>query len=90
MPTTVNDHDLLVRLDTKLDTLSTLFAEVRSGLALKADASRVEKLEAQISTKANWDRAEKLEGKVEALQMKVYMACGAVALLQFGLHWLVK
>jgi polyhydroxyalkanoate synthesis regulator phasin len=63
------DHDLLVRLDTKLDGLSSHFLDVRRMLNSKADAARVEKLERQIeeiqtkaiAAKADAVRVEKLE-----------------------------
>jgi hypothetical protein len=74
LATPANDHDLLVRLDTKLDALSLSFAEVKIAVAAKADASRVEKLEAS----------------VEVLKTKAYGAAGALAALQFVLHWFLK
>lgn len=67
-----NDHDLLVRLDTKLDALTASFQEVKTALASKADASRV----------------EKLENVVEGIRSKVYTAAGGLAVLQFVIHLL--
>lgn len=44
----MNDHDLLVRLDTKLDALTGTIGEMKTALPLKADAGRVDKLEARV------------------------------------------
>ena len=75
------DHDLLVRLDTKIDALSVQFTEARTALALKADLSRVETLEC--STVANREL-------IEELRRKLYGAGCVLGALQVGLHWLIK
>lgn len=64
------DHDLLVRLDTKLDALSALFTEVRMSVSAKAESSRV-------------DAIEKL---VNAINNKIYSAMGGLAVLQVCIH----
>ena len=68
------DHDLLVRLDTKLDALSIQFSEARTALALKADLTRV----------------EKLENCLDDVRKKTYTAMGGLTVLQFGLHFFLK
>jgi hypothetical protein len=75
------DHDLLVRLDTKMDALSTQFTEARVALALKADLSRVEALEC--STAANREL-------IEELRRKLYGVGCVLGVLQVGLHWFLK
>lgn len=64
---------MLVRLDAKLDALSSSFAEVKLAVASKADAARV----------------EKLENSLEAIKARVYYFAGALAVLECALRWLV-
>lgn len=75
--TTTNDHDLLVRLDTKLDALSASFAEVKIAVAGKADSVRVEKLELAM----------------DSVKGKLYTIGGSLGAMQLGvelaLHWLL-
>ena len=66
-----SDHDLLVRLDAKLDALSVQFSEVRSSVSTKAEAGRVDRLEAQINS----------------MEHKVYMATGGLLSLQIILKF---
>ena len=68
------DHDLLVRLDTKLDVLSAAFSEVRASVAAKADTVRVDRLEALIHSMNN----------------KIYAAMGALGAVQVLIHLLWK
>jgi hypothetical protein len=75
------DHDLLVRLDTKLDALSTQFTEARVALALKADVVRVEKLEVS----AKEDRAT-----LEEIRRKLYGITSGLAVVQVGLHFFLR
>lgn len=65
------DHDLLLRVDTKLDNLIESFAKVEIAVAAKADTERV----------------SKLEERVTSLQAKVFTAGGAVSALQFALQF---
>lgn len=74
LSTPSNDHDLLVRLDTKLDALSAAFAKVETAVANKADTSRV----------------EKLENQVDGMRSKIYSATGGLAVLQCVIHFLWK
>ncbi len=68
------DHDLLVRLDTKLDVLSATFHETRLAVGSKAEAVRLEKLELIVS----------------AMQNKIYWGMGALAAVQVAAHFLIK
>ncbi len=67
----MDDHDLLVRLDAKLDVLSASFGEMKSSVSGKADAQRVDKLEI----------------RQEATERKMYMIVGGLAALEFALKW---
>lgn len=68
-----NDHDLLVRLDTKMDTLGGQIAEVKASLDKKAESGRV----------------DKLEDAVEQIRSKIYYATGGLAVLQVVLRWAI-
>jgi CheY-like chemotaxis protein len=76
LPTTSNDHDLLVRLDTKLDLLSVQLNEVRVQVAGKADAATLD------------PRIAKLEQRLESQQRTVYMMLGGLAVLELLLKFL--
>jgi hypothetical protein len=69
----LRDRDLLVRLDAKLDGLSGAFSDVRMAVGLKADTSRVDKLERQIEeiqTKAITAKADAVRvDKVESMAL---------------------
>ncbi len=68
------DHDLLVRLDTKLDVLAVSFNEVRLSVGAKAETVRL----------------EKLEHVVTDIQKKVYWAAGILTAAQFAAHYFLK
>lgn len=68
------DHDLLVRLDTKLDVLAISFNETRLAVGSKAEAARLEKLEVA----------------VDGIKAKIYWAAGALTAAQFAIHFLLK
>lgn len=92
------DHDLLVRLETKLDGVTSQLSEARGLLSTKADSSRVEKLEKQLDeiqakalvTKADVSQVEKLQKVVDGINLKVAAATGAVVVLEFLLRYLWK
>ena len=69
----LDDHDLLVRLDAKLDGLSTQFSEVKATIHQKADTVRVEKLDLLV---------DKLETRLDSNEHKLYMLLGGVAVLE--------
>jgi hypothetical protein len=69
-----NDHDLLVRVDTKLDMLAGSFSEVKNSVNTKAENTRV----------------DKLENRMELTERKVYMATGGIVVLQVLLSVLPK
>jgi nicotinate-nucleotide pyrophosphorylase len=101
-PNAERDHDLLVRLDTKLDALTASLNDMRLQVSLKADSTRVDKLETsrvdklELALKEKADsvrldkleatRVEKLEKTVEMLSNKFYYAMGAFGALQFTLQ----
>lgn len=68
------DHDLLVRLDTKLDQLSADFREMKTSLSGKADAARVDKLESQ----------------VEDTKRRLYMMAGGLVVIEALLRYAGK
>lgn len=74
MPNELNDHDLLVRLDTKLDQLSTDFREVKESVRGKADSLRV----------------EKVETRLDETQRKLYMISGGLIVVESLLRWIGK
>jgi CheY-like chemotaxis protein len=71
-----DDHDLLVRLDTKLDLLSVQVNEVRVQVASKADMSTIE------------PRIAKIEARLDSQQRTVYMMLGGLAVLEVFLKFL--
>jgi hypothetical protein len=73
-PHNYSDHDLLVRLDGKVDGLSVLVGELRADLPRKADAHRVDKLESELDT----------------VKARLYALTGGLAALQAVFHWLLK
>jgi hypothetical protein len=70
--TTREERDLLIRVETKLDLLTTTVSEIKAAVGEKADAHRVGKLE---------DRLEKTE-------RKVYAMCGGLAVVEVLLKML--
>jgi hypothetical protein len=99
---TDRDHDLLVRLDTKLDALTNTLTEMRMQISLKADTARIDKLETsrvdkiELALREKADsvrldkleatRVDKLEKTVEMLSNRFYYAMGAFGALQFTLQ----
>ncbi len=80
------DHDLLVRLDTKLDLVSIQLNEARVKMGMKADSARVDKLERLVDGKSESKALTDLSGVVDGIKSKVLMATGALAVLQFLLQ----
>jgi hypothetical protein len=70
----MNDHDLLVRLDTKLDRMSDDFKEVKDSVRGKAEIIRVEKIELRL----------------DDTQRKLYMVTGGLVVVEALLRWIGK
>lgn len=96
------DHDLLVRLDVKLDTMvaslaatENRFNKLEASIALKADAVALTKVEtnnearAAAQATAQATTQGKNDTKVEALQLKVYMIVGSLATIDVLLRFLL-
>ena len=88
MPQSFDDHEMLIRLDTKLDALKESVAEVKESLsevnqavATKADVTAVDKLE---------QRIDKLEEAQEKDRQKLWMILGGLGMGQFVLTRLLK
>lgn len=71
-----SDHDLLVRLDTKLDTLATQLTEARTLVSNKVDAAAFE------------PRISKLETKVDWNSKTTYMLIGGLMVAEFVFKYL--
>lgn len=96
------DHDLLVRLDTKLDLLTSAFLEIKLSVAAKADSSRLDKLEStrieklerdvEVTMKAKADaaRLSAVESEIKSIQARLYFAAGGLAALQAFIHFFWK
>jgi hypothetical protein len=67
MPQGMDDHDLLVRLDTKLDALTAAFQELKTTVNSKADSSRVARLE---------ERADNQDKRLDGHDKKLAMFAG--------------
>jgi CheY-like chemotaxis protein len=76
MPEISNDHDLLVRLDVKLDLVSVQLNEARVLLAAKADRETIE------------PRLQKIESSVADLGRKVAMIVGGLLVIEVALKFL--
>ena len=74
----MQDRDLLIRLDEKLDGLFATITELKHELTQKAGTERVSFLES---------RVEDLESRVNILDKMVYMALGGIAILQCALSF---
>ena len=92
------DHDLLVRLDTKLDLVSIQFNEVRAQMVGKADHTlvdlRITKVEERVEDKADQQlldtRFGRLETKVDALMRNMWMITGGLIVIELALRFLLK
>ena len=73
-----SDHDLLVRLDTKLDLVSIQFNEVRTQMVGKADHALVDA------------RIGKVETKLDFVLRNMYMFGGALLAVELVLKYLLK
>lgn len=73
-----SDHDLLVRLDVKLDLVSLQLNEARVQMVGKAETAQLE------------PRLSKIEQRVEFSQKTTYMIVGGLMVVQVLLRFLIK
>lgn len=81
MPQGMDDHDLLVRLDTKLDALSLSFQELKATVNSKADISRVDRLE---------ERSDLQDRRLDAHDRKLAMFAGGCLVFEVVSRFLFK
>jgi CheY-like chemotaxis protein len=78
MPDISNDHDVLIRVETKLDLVSVQLAEVRGQISGKVEQAVLE------------PRLAKVEAKAEAMEKKMYMIIGGLIVIEILLKLLGK
>ncbi len=79
--TAIEERDLLIRLDTKMDALQASFTEMKASVNSKAEAERVKELETKV---------EKIDERQRESSKKLYMICGGIAALELLLKTLSK
>lgn len=87
--TNSSDHDLLVRLDTKMDVLQSTVQETRTALSARIDRLAQEKasygdLDLVRKTVEDYQRKnEKLEEQVDGTRRMIWIGAGVLSTLQF-------
>ena len=81
MPAQLNDHDLIVRIDARTETLQQTSIEIKEELKAKADAERVARLEA---------RQEKAEQKRESSDRKLNYILGGLVVFEAALKLVAR
>ncbi len=81
MPQAMNDHDLLVRLDTKLDALTAGFQDLKLTVNSKADSTRVDRLES---------RADGQDKRLDGHDKKLAMFAGGLIVFEFVARFLFR
>ena len=71
-PSQLDDHDLLIRLDAKLDALSAAFADIKTSLSGKAEGTHLTELKV---------RVDKLEGRTGNSEKKIAMIAGGLIVI---------
>jgi hypothetical protein len=70
MPDTYSDHDLLVRIDVRLDMVTVQLNEARALVSAKADQETLE------------PRLTKIEGRLDSVILKVAMIAGGLIVIE--------
>jgi hypothetical protein len=84
---TDEDHDLLVKLDVKLDMMAATLNEARLSVGGKADSAQIEQRISKLESTTN-DRFTRGDNKHDALSIKVYMLVGGVVAIEVLLKFI--
>ncbi len=81
MPAQLNDHDLLVRIDARTETLQQDSLEIKEELKAKADAERVARIEV---------RQDKSEARQETAERKLNYILGGLVVFEAALKFVAR
>ena len=96
--TSASDHDLLIRIDTKVDVLQSTLQETRTALSARIDRlaqekagysdldplrKAIERFQSDFGSKANKGDFDDLVDKVDATRRMLWIGVGILGTLQF-------
>jgi hypothetical protein len=81
------DHDLLIRLDTKFDIMAGKFDDLSENLVGRVDLLEKESVELRTKLKEAQDDVGEAKKDIKSLNRYLWMAIGAVGLLQLYLFY---